>query len=72
MDKTLKTSSGWEFRIAEGKRGRYRWLLYDAAGKYRASGSIRGFPNPREAETDLREVAESLDKKFLASLFVED
>ena len=72
VHKTLKVHSGWEFRISEGKRKRYRWMLYDQNGKYRAISSIHGFPNPREAESDLREVAESLDKKFLANLFVGD
>ena len=72
VSKKLKIHSGWEFRISEGKRNRYRWMLYDKNGKYRAIGPIRGFPNPREAENDLREVAEALDKKFLTNLFVED
>ena len=72
MSKILKTQSGWEFRISEGKRGRYRWMLYDKNGKYRAMGQVRGFPNPRETETDLRGVADALDKKFLSSLFAGD
>ena len=67
--KKLETKSGWIFQIRYGKKGKARWTLYDDTGKCRAVCAITAFIEPEEAEKDIREICDALDKRLFGDLF---
>ena len=69
MTKTLTTRDDWTFKIARGKKGKYRWQLYDANDRHVCGSSVKGFHSAEAAETDLRDMVAVLDKKFMHSVF---
>ena len=69
----LVTQTNWRFKIAKGKRGKWRWQLYDANERHVCGSSVKGFDNAAEARADLRAMCEALDRKFLqSSVFMDE
>ena len=65
----FETTSGWTFKVAKGKRGKWRWQLYNPNKKHICGSSVRGFDNLKQAENDIYAMCDGLDKKMLHSLF---
>ena len=67
--KVLTTTSGWRFEISQGKKGKWRWQLYNPSKSHICGSSVRGFDNLKQAENDIYAMCDALDKKLLHSLF---
>ena len=68
----LVTKTGWTFKIAEGKRGKWRWQLYSNLDRHVCGSSVKGFEGEAEARADLKAMCEALDRKFLQSSVFRD
>ena len=68
----LVTQTYWQFKIAEGKRGKWRWQLYDPSERHVCGSSVKGFDTEAEARADLEVMCEALDRKFLQSSVFRD
>ena len=70
--KTLVTQDDWTFKIAQGKKGKWRWQLYNNHLRHVGGSSVKGFHSAEAAEIDLREMVDAMDKKFMQSVFRND
>ena len=68
-DIKLVTTSDWVFKVAKGKKGKWRWQLYNPEGRHVAGCSVKGFGTADGALTDIHTMCDALDKKLLHSLF---
>ena len=65
----LVTQTYWQFKIAEGKRGKWRWQLYDPSERHVCGSSVKGFDNEADARVDLRAMVDAMDKPLLGNAF---
>ena len=63
------TQGDWVFKVAQGKKGKWRWQLYNPSWRHVCGSSVKGFDTPEQAEFDLKAMCDALDKKLLHSLF---
>ena len=61
-------NEGWFVRFKQGKRGKWRWMVYDKDSKFRAIASISGYSTREGAEADFAELVEAIDRKNLLDM----